>query len=82
MSRNKCFFPDSNITCFISICDLLFCRLERTLQHVVQLEMDAVDLTGGYTAATLWQRFAVMDRKEYFHYIITIDNIGPGTNTV
>jgi hypothetical protein len=44
--------------------------------------MDAVDLTGGYTAATLWQRFAVMDRKEYFHCIIIIASTGVGTGIV
>jgi hypothetical protein len=92
------FLPGSNITGFVSISDLftdassynnliikyifLFCRLERTLQHVVQQKMDAVDLSGGYTAAILWQKFAVMDRKEYFHCIITIANTGAGTNTV
>jgi hypothetical protein len=60
----------------------LFCRLQRTLQHAVQQEMDVVDLTGGYTAATLWQKFAVMDSKEYFHCIITIASTGAGTDTV
>ena len=48
-----------------------------TLQHVAQQEMGAVALTGNCTAATLWPRFAVMERKEFVHYIIT--TIGSGT---
>ncbi|GFG29632.1 hypothetical protein Cfor_10452 [Coptotermes formosanus] len=53
-----------------------------TLQHVAQQEMDAVDLTGNCTAATLWPRFAVMERKESVHCIITITGSGTGTDTV
>jgi hypothetical protein len=44
--------------------------------------MDVVDLTGDCTAATLWQRFAVMAKKEYVHCITTATGNGTGTDIV
>jgi hypothetical protein len=44
--------------------------------------MDAVDLSGDCTAATSWQRFAVMEMKEYLHCITTVTGTGTGTDIV